>query len=178
MTSYLLTTHVAKRAWLGCGVVLSISGDSSCRLFSPIFYPFMDSSSNRDYFFSFSRHGHLRVLLGSYIFWWRIDDASLLFHIPSFNSMFLVSSSETTHGMFCPDFTQPFATIIPSAHLLQLFRLVLRGCGFSRIPRWSSQPPFSLVFGSESLVSSSWVVVWSWRGSCSLCRYCHDLALI
>ena len=68
MTSYLLTTHVAKRAWLGCGVVLSISGDSSCRLFSPIFYPFMDSSSNRDYFFSFSRHGHLRVLLGSYIF--------------------------------------------------------------------------------------------------------------
>ena len=28
--------------------------------------------------------------------------------------MFLVSSSETIHGMFCLDFAQPFATIIPS----------------------------------------------------------------
>ena len=39
-------------------------------------------------------------------------------------------SAKAEHGMSCPGFTQPFATIIPSAYLLQLFRLVLWGCCF------------------------------------------------
>ena len=44
--------------------------------------------------------------------------------------MFLAFSAKADHGMFYPGFTQPFATIIPSAYLLQLFRHVLWGCCF------------------------------------------------
>ena len=124
MTSYLLTTHVAKRAWLGCGVVPSISGDSSCRLFPssccefflPSWLLFSHSpgmviyaccyvaTSSDDALMMFSFYF---ISLRGYIFWWRIDDVSLSFHVPLFAGMFLLFSFETMHGMFCPDFTQP-----------------------------------------------------------------------
>ena len=148
-TYYITTMLLSELGWVELWFFLFF-GDSSCRwLFSPVFYPSpKDSSSNRDWFLSVSRHDRLRVLLGDwpvrcYIFWWRIDVASLLLHVSSSKSIFLVFSAKTEHGMSYPGFTQPFATIIPSAYLLQLFRLVLWGCCFPRMPRCFSQPPFS-----------------------------------
>ena len=61
--------------------------------------------------------------------------------------MFLAFSAKAEHGMFHPGFTQPFAKIIPSAYLLQLFSACALGAVFPDAAMLLSTSLF-LVFGS------------------------------